>query len=122
MVLYVYCGLFPPGRAKKNLQRESNRWPVYVLCIYRTCCPCEEKHVHRTVTTLPKHRLRLRCYRDERICSLCIAPTIQGWRCHTQRAKHAADLLAMLGRMVNDLNDDNPTLHEKSIRGSELSR
>src|ERR1051325_8291302 len=48
--------------------------------------------------------LRSRCYRDERMRHLSIGPTIKVGRSHSQRAEHAADLLAVFGRMVNDLH------------------
>src|SRR5436853_4850727 len=55
------------------------------------------------------------------MCHLSIGPTIKVRRSHSQSGEHAAYLLAVFGGMVNDLNHDNPRLHEVPIRRSELS-
>jgi hypothetical protein len=49
-----------------------------------------------------------------------IAPTIKVGRSHSQSAEHAADLLTVFGRMVNDLSHDNPGFNEETIRRLEL--
>jgi len=67
------------------------------------------------------YSVRSGCYRDERLSRLAIAPPIKVWRCHAQSAEHAADLLAVFGRMVNDLHHDHPRLHQVPIRRLESS-
>jgi len=55
------------------------------------------------------------------LVNLSIAPTIKVWRSHSQRAEHAAYLLAMFGRMVDGLNHDNSRLHKIPVLRLESS-
>src|ERR1043165_4948164 len=60
-------------------------------------------------------------YRDKRLCRLAIVPAVNIRWGHSQSAEHALDLLAVLGRVVDDLKHHNPGLHEEPIRRLESS-
>src|SRR5689334_5013062 len=53
--------------------------------------------------------------RHQRVHGTCITPAVHVWRGHAQCIEHAADLLAMLGGMIDDLYYDGPGIHKIPI-------
>ncbi len=55
----------------------------------------------------------------ERICEFPIAPAVLVKGRQAQGAAHAVDLLAVLGGVVDDLQQNDPGLHVVAVRGLE---
>src|SRR4026209_1923178 len=64
--------------------------------------------------------LSLLFYRDERMGNLSVRPAVHVWRSDSNGVKHAANLLAVFARMIDDLNHQHPGLHQVSISRLEL--